>query len=265
MMENTIQPNDFFLLIGIGILAMLLFAIGLLVVFFTSQRRLLNEKVQQQKLQLQHQEELLFSTIKIQEKERKRIAKDLHDEVGSKLNVILLNLRYLKKQSKEIPQALESIREIDELLGTTVDTTRQISHNLLPPILDDFGLVAALNELRDSYQKTELNFEMDASDAEERLDDKDTELNLFRVIQELVKNSVLHGKAQRVQLKVNIQPPHFQITYKDDGKGFDPVKLKESKGLGTQNIESRLNMSGADIIYESAIGKGVKAYITKTA
>ena len=93
-METSIHPNDFYFLIGTGVLAMLLFAIGLIVVFFTSQRKLIGEKMQQQKLQLEHQQELLFSTIKTQEKERKRIAKDLHDEIGSKLNVMLMNLRF---------------------------------------------------------------------------------------------------------------------------------------------------------------------------
>ncbi|MCI4667288.1 MAG: histidine kinase [Bacteroidia bacterium] len=260
-MENNIQPNDFFLLISVGILAMLLFAIGLLVIFFTSQRRLLNEKMQQQALLLKHQEEMLYSTIKTQEKERKRIARDLHDAVGSRLNVILLNLRFLKKQSGEE----ETIDEINELLVNTVDTTRQISHDLLPPVLDDFGLVAAINELKDNYEKTDLVFDFEAKGAIERLDDNLTELNLFRVVQELVKNSVLHGKASNVKLELETSPPNFQISYQDNGKGVDVKKLKESKGMGTLNIESRLNMCGANIDYESEIGKGFKAIITKTA
>jgi len=264
-METNIQPNDFYILIGTGVLAMLLFAIGLIVVFFTSQRKLISEKMQQQKLQLEHQQELLFSTIKIQENERKRIAKDLHDEIGSKLNVILMNLRFFNRQPAELMRIKETIQEVENMLGTTIDTTRRISHDLLPPILDDFGLVAAIKELQDAYQHTELVFEVDAEEADERLEDKFVELNLFRVIQELLKNSVTHGEATHLYLHISLQPPEFTILYKDNGKGLELAKLKERKGLGTKNIESRLKMCGASITYESEIGKGISATITKTA
>ena len=264
-MEASIQKNDFFLLIGTGILAMLLFAIGLIIVFYTSQRKLLNEKMQQQKLQLEHQQELLFSSIKTQEKERKRIAKDLHDEIGSKLNVVLMNLRFLGRQPTDAEQLKETIIDVENLLGTTIDSTRRISHDLLPPILDDFGLVAAIKELQDAYQHTELTFDLDATQAGERLEDKFIELNLFRVIQELLKNSIAHGKATHMHMQIITEPLAFTIIYKDNGKGLELSRLEEQKGLGTQSIESRLNMCGANISYESEIGQGIKVVITKTA
>lgn len=260
-MENNIQPDNFFLLISIGILAMLLFAIGLIVVFFTAQRKLLNEKMQQQVRQLQHKEELLFATIKTQEKERERIARDLHEEIGSKLNVTLLNLGFLKRKKADLAQIKTTIEEVEGLLRTTVDTTRRISHDLLPPVLQNFGLVAAIEELKDAYQNTELVFNFDATKATERLDDQLIELNLFRVVQELLKNSIVHGEAKQIQLQISTQPPAFKFHYQDDGKGFDVASLQERKGLGTQNIESRLDMCGAAITYESSIGQGVKAII----
>lgn len=255
-MEKSIQPNDFFMLITIGIVAMLLFAIGLIVVFFTSQRKLYQEKAMQQ-------EALLFATIETQEKERKRIAKDLHDEIGAKLNVTLLNLGFLKRRIPNAPEVENSLQEIEVLLNTTVDITRRISHNLLPPILDAFGFVAAINELQESYEKTEVRFDFEAEQATDRLEDKMIELNLFRVVQELVKNSILHGNAKHIQLKL-ITEPVLTMIYQDNGKGFEVDQLEKSKGLGTQNIESRLKMCGAQIVYESSIGQGLKATITKT-
>lgn len=261
-MENGIHPNDFFILIGTGVLAMLLFAIGIIVIFYTSQRKLLNEKMQQQSLQLKHQQELLFSTLKAQEKERKRIAKDLHDEIGSKLSVSLMNLRFLSRE-KDPTKLKKNMQEVEQLISSTIDTTRSISHNLLPPTLDDFGLVAALHDLQDTYQNTSLTFDIEADKEQDRLEDKLIELNLFRVIQELLKNSALHGQATHAQLNIDLQTPNFSITYQDNGKGFDLARLKERKGLGTQNIESRLKMCGASIDYQSEIGKGVLVKITK--
>ena len=151
------------------------------------------------------------------------------------------------------------------MLSDTIDTTRRISHDLLPPILDDFGLVAAVKELKDAFQNTETVLEIDVTEGSERLEDKLVELNLFRVIQELLKNSITHGEATHLHLQMNIQPSEFTIFYKDNGKGFRLTSLEERKGLGTRSIESRLAMCGASITYESEIGKGLKATITKTA
>ena len=262
-MGDNLQPDNFFILIVIGISAMLLFAIGLLLVFFTSQRRLLNEKMQQQMMHIKHQEDLLFATIKTQEKERKRIAKDLHDEVGSKLNTILLNLRYIKSNNNSSSPDHENLEDLEDLLITTLATTRQISHDLLPPVLEDFGLAAALSELKEAFSKTDIRLSVDVSEGQERLEDKSTELNLFRVIQELVKNSVIHGEAKNIDIKLITNSSFFKISYKDDGKGFDTSKLHLSKGLGTRNIETRLSMCEARIIYESETGHGLEVEITK--
>ncbi|MEL6943156.1 MAG: histidine kinase [Bacteroidota bacterium] len=265
-METNIQVFDFYTLLTVGILAMVVFALGLVLIFYTSQRKLLQEKMRQQRLEIEHQEGLLYASIKTQEQERVRIAKDLHDEIGSKLNVIFMNLHSLRKETKSLPTAATAIQDIKGLLNTTIDTTRRISHDLLPPTLNDFGLAAALRELRDTYQASELNLELDTSNANERLEDKLIELNLFRVLQELIKNSVVHGNAKNIHLQISTNPPNFSIHYQDDGVGFEVEKLEERKGLGTQNIESRLKMCNADIIYDSAIGKGVKVNITsKTA
>ncbi len=261
MNSTAIQPTDFFNLILIGVLVMIALALALVLFFYRSQQKLLQEKMQQHILALQHQEALLFSTIKTQEKERERIAKDLHDEVGSKLNVIFMNMHRLRKKTKTSEEVVPIINDINGLIHTTIDTTRRISHDLLPPTLSDFGLIAAIQELVESYNKTDLKIEMDDSEVDNRLEDKMIELNVFRVIQELIKNSIIHGESQNIYLKIGIHSALFNIDYQDDGKGFDMSVAKKRKGLGTQNIESRLKMSNAEIHYDSAIGKGVKATI----
>lgn len=261
----NLTTDSFYTLLFIGILIMLVLALGLIIFFYSTQRRLLRQQARQQELELQYQKDLLYSTITTQEEERKRIAKDLHDDIGSKLNVVILSLYRLQKQTKELPKAATTINTMNELLNTTITTTRRISHDLLPPTLDKFGLTAALNELSESYNNTDtVTIDFDDSQASERLKDKLIELNLFRVIQELIKNSILHGKAKNITLQLQSTATKFSITYTDDGQGFDVAAVQKNKGLGTQNIESRLNMSNASITYQSAIGEGVKAYIIST-
>jgi signal transduction histidine kinase len=262
-MEGITQTNNFFGLISIGVLVMLALALALVVFFYTAQKKLLQEQMRQQALEIRYREELLYSTIETQEKERHRIAKDLHDEIGSKLNVVFLSLYRLKKQTKAIPSALDTIAEMTDLINKTIGTTRQISHDLLPPTLSDFGLSAAIQELSESYNKTEtVEIIFNKNDEPTRIENQLTELNLFRVIQELTKNSVVHGQAKSIQIDLELHPNHFNINYQDNGKGFDLAAMKAKRGLGTQNIESRLKMSNASIQYESSIGNGVKAFIS---
>lgn len=261
-MEDISQTNNFFGLIGVGVLIMLTLAFALVVFFYTTQKKLLQEQMRQQVLEIQYREELLYSTIETQEKERHRIAKDLHDEIGSKLNVVFLSLYRLQKQTKAIPSAGETIAEMTDLINKTIGTTRQISHDLLPPTLSDFGLSAAIQELSESYNKTEtVDIVFNKNDDSVRIKDQLAELNLFRVIQELTKNSVVHGQAKRIQIDLELHSNHFNINYQDNGKGFDLTAMQAKRGLGTQNIESRLKMSNASIRYESSIGNGVKAFV----
>ena len=153
-MEGGFQTSEVYLIMAMGILSMLALALSLVMFFNKSQRRLLQEKMKVQEAELAHQEKLLYSTIRTQESERKRIAKDLHDDIGSKLNVIFLNMNRVSRAVKDSPPVQEMISEINGVIHHTIDTTRRISHDLLPPTLDKFGLLEALKELCDNYQKS---------------------------------------------------------------------------------------------------------------
>lgn len=262
-MQSSFQQNEVFILMGVGIFVMLLLAL-LFILFFTfSQRKLQSEQLKAKITELQHQENLLYSTILTQEKERKRIAKDLHDDIGSKLNVIFLNMHRIERAAKESPPILDMVSDIKEVINTTIDTTRRISHDLLPPTLDKFGLVEAAKELIESYQKSDsVNVLLEVKQNEGRLADKMTELNLFRIIQELISNSIKHGQAEQVLIDLWFGPKKIKLEYRDNGKGFDLDKLKERKGLGTQNMESRVKMIGGKMDIQSTEGKGILVRIS---
>lgn len=247
---------------AIGVTIMLALALAFVLFFNRSQRKLLQEKNNSQALQLAHQQELLNSIIFTQENERKRIAKDLHDDIGSKLNVALLHMHRLQKL-RETPEKFgQTVGEINQMLHTIVDTTRRISHELLPPTLENFGLEQAITELCEAYQQTGmLEIQFTANTQNQRIASTMVELNLFRVLQELIKNSVKHGEAQRIKIQLDLLPEKIALQYSDDGKGFDQQKM-EKKGMGMNNLESRINMIGGQLQLKTAPLQGVQVAIT---
>ncbi|MEM8908980.1 MAG: ATP-binding protein [Bacteroidota bacterium] len=260
-MENHLQEGEFLILITVGILIMTSLALTLVLFFNLSRKRILKEKMRAQDLKIKHQEDLLHSTIVTQEKERRRIAKDLHDDIGSKLNVINLNLHRLQKHSKD--DTIQSIvGDVKALLGNTIHTTRRISHDLLPPTLEDFGLRVALQELCDELTRSgEVEVLLKSPKSDHRPEKRLVELNLFRVIQELISNSIRHGAAETIEVHLEVHKECVKINYEDNGKGFNTAMLAEKKGLGINNIESRLNMISGTIRCESTPGVGTQAFI----
>ena len=249
----------------IGILIMLALALAFVLFFNFSKKKILTEQIRNQKLAYKYQEELLYSNILTQEKERKRIARDLHDEIGSKLNVILLNIYRLKKFSNENKEMSAIAEEVNAVIHTTIDTTRRISHDLLPPTLEEFGLVEAIKELRDTFHQTEqISVDFDLIENEIQIEDKLIQLNIFRVLQELINNSIRHGKAKEVKIKLWLKSSFVKLEYQDNGSGFDMSDFENKKGLGIKNIESRLKMIGATFQYDSTPGRGMKMLICLT-
>ncbi|MEL6673005.1 MAG: sensor histidine kinase [Bacteroidota bacterium] len=257
-MESSIPQAEVYLFIAVGIFLMLLLSIALVVFFNLSQKKLHKEQMNTQEIQLEHQQNMLYAIIEGQEDERRRIAKDLHDEVGSKLNVLFLHLHRLRKKDLQSAQILEISEDLEQLVNTTIDTTRRISHDLLPPTLDNFGLVEGLRELCESYHKSkeiQIDFEVVTHKTPEI--SKLASVNLFRAAQELIKNSIKHGQASHILLKLSLGFSELKITYRDNGKGFSISRITESKGLGMKNLKSRLDMIGAGFILDSSPGEGV--------
>jgi signal transduction histidine kinase len=261
-MENILQEKNFIILMAIGILIMLAFALAFILFVNYSQKKILKEQMQVQKLALQYQEELLHSTILTQEAERKRIAQDLHDDIGSKLNVIFLNTHRLKAPDQSMEEIQNITQEVASLINTTIDSIRFISHELLPPTLEEFGLAEAIKELQFGFRKLgTIHIDFTQMDNHNTIDHALIELNLFRVIQELLSNSIKHGKATEVDIKLWVLHDVIKLKYQDNGEGFDTTKMETKRGLGMKNIESRLQMIKADHVYNSTVGKGTQITI----
>lgn len=247
-----------------GILVMLTLALAFVLFFNQSRKKLLQQQMWVQQMQLEHQQSLLHRTILTQEEERKRIAKELHDDIGSKLNVILLNIHRLKKKAEQQSDLQPVLSEVQGLINATIQTSRRISHDLLPPTLDNFGLVEAVKELCENYQKTDaINVTLEVIQNENPTMDKLTALHLFRILQELMSNTLKYAEAQQIGLKMWLTGQSLKIEYRDDGKGFDWEATQYHKGLGLQNIESRMKMIEGQYQFFTAPEKGVVVTLEK--
>lgn len=258
-MDGSFSENEVMLVIMIGIVLMAVFASTFILFFYFSQRKLQSEQVKAQQREMEHREQLLYGNMQTQEMERQRIARELHDDIGSKLNVINLGLHRVRKTENT-----EMLPEILEVLENAIDNTRQMSHELQPPALTSFGLAAALEELCENYRKAsgmDVSFELCHDD--QPVEDRNVTLSLFRIVQELFSNSLKYSEADQIKVQLWMSNEAIKLTYRDNGRGFDASAITHHTGLGMQNIESRAKMIGATHRFESAAGKGVFFEIIK--
>lgn len=255
---ESFKEQEIFLLMALGVIIMLMLATAFVVFYTRFQRKLLLQKMQGQEL-------LLQKTILAQEEERSRIAKDLHDEIGAKLSIIYLHLQRLKKASVQSTEFQPIITNIVNIINTSITSTRRIAHGLLPPTLEELGFTEALKEYCYAFtQAGSLSISLDLNAIEPIILDKLTELNLFRILQELINNSLKHGQAKSVKIHFLSVLGTLKIKYEDDGKGFDLQLLKQYKGLGMKSIESRLQIIHGTWVYRSSPGNGFQVELTLT-
>jgi signal transduction histidine kinase len=254
-MDSRLPQSDLLLVLFIGISAMMLLALAFVLFFYFSQQRFQAQAFQAQQKELLHQQQLLLGSIQAQEQERQRLARELHDEVGSKLSVINLGLHRMNKTA--LPHSEGTMNELFGLVQGTMETTRRIAHELLPPTLEKFGLAMALEELCDHYQGngTEVVFTLAQNDRS--IDNPLISLSFYRAAQELLSNSFKYSEASQVELSLWLTLQEARLSFTDNGKGFDAASPNHQKGLGLQNIESRMRIIGADYQLQSAPKQGV--------
>ena len=241
----------------LGIAVVLILVLSRMVFSLLSQKKVQNEKIQAQSRELQHQQELLEGNLRVQEEERQRIAAQLHDDVCSKLGVLHLTFHRLRRTEPATEPYSEMCDEINDLVGETLGITRRISHELVPPTLEGFGLLEALEELCEQIRNTgavDIRFEHNLSRAALG-SEVSIELHLFRIVQELANNSLKHAEASFITVELLKEEDFIHLIYCDNGVGFD-AKSNQSKGLGLKNIYNRAKMVGATVQLSTAPEKG---------
>jgi two-component system, NarL family, sensor kinase len=236
--------------------AIILLLALIMVYFFTlSQRKITNAKLDLQEKELKFQEKLLENTIKIQEQERDRIAKDLHDDVASKLNIIHLNIHLLKQKVSDSSEIAMLLQNIDSSLQESAARTRTMSHELMPPLLKKFGLSQVLFDLAESVNSTEqLYFEI--IDLENlAIKEHLKVLHIYRMAQELINNTLKYAYAKNAMLQFTpLNDGQISMTYKDDGVGFDLDTMK--RGHGLNNLETRIRLLNGKLTIDTKAQQG---------
>lgn len=232
-----------------GTEAMLLSAVAIILFAVAYQRKQMKQQKEKQSIELEHQRALNENYIRTTEDERRRIASDLHDEIGHSLLSIRLQLaRFSGSENSR------------QLVDETIGKLRRIAYDLYPPDLALFGLQAALDELlRQAQQSSGLGIE-----ASYTITDRENltghELTVYRIIQELLNNTIRHAEASLVSFQLTAAAGQLTVSYSDNGRGFE-ARVKKGKGLGLLSIENRIKAARGQLQVVSSAQKGFHAQI----
>lgn len=252
------ESNNIVFVYFIGTLGMALLALSIFFFFIIYQRKMLKKQLELNETKARQQEEIISNTILAQENERKRIARDLHDEVGAMLSVVKLNVGRIEKKSGE-QDAKVLAAETKQYLDEVITQVRRISRALLPPSLEKLGLWFAVEELANWINKSD-QIQIDCrKNGEPARFDQVKELALFRIIQELLNNSIKHSGSNTIEIYFRFSKNILSVLVSDKGKGFD--LNNKVTGLGLKNLESRAQIAGAKFRMKSSPGKGTKALL----
>jgi signal transduction histidine kinase len=189
-----------------------------------------------------------------QELERRRLARELHDETGQALTSILLGLRAVE-ESGSSEQMHEAAAELRELVVATLQDVRRLAVQLRPKALDDFGLAAALERLAETFSEaTDIRVDLEAQLGERRLP-PEVETTLYRIVQEALTNIVKHAEASRVSILLLRREASATAVIEDDGRGFDSAAARED-GLGLLGMRERVELHDGRLTVESEPGSG---------
>lgn len=256
---SNIKPQDYReIFVWMGVITSLAFAIGVFMIqkIFNYMKRVEDSRRLTEKM-------FLNTIIQTEEKERKRFAKDLHDGLGPLLSTVKMSVSSLA-QMKHDEASAEIVKNTELVINEAIKSLREISDNLSPHILTNFGLYRALNNFTNKINAARtIKINLESNLRDERFD-SNMEVVLYRVICELINNTIKHAKAKKIDLNLTKESDYLYITYKDDGKGFDVSKVIDQPsgtGMGFSNIYSRINSLKGEISVESEQKKGTTVSI----
>ena len=199
-------------------------------------------------------ERLSTRLVDAQETERRNLSRELHDEVGQTLGALLVDFGRLGATLGECtPEVREMVAKMKSVAERTVRNVRNMALLLRPSMLDDLGLVAALEwQGREVSRHSEMEVDVQSENVSEELPD-DYKVTIYRLVQEALNNAVRHSGAHNANVHVEQDDKGIRVTVHDDGHGFDPAR---SRGMGMLGMEERVRRLGGRISFESAAGQG---------
>jgi signal transduction histidine kinase len=192
--------------------------------------------------------------VEAQEQERRSISRELHDEVGQSLGALLVEVGQLAKLVPPEDRAAQAqIAQIKSVAESAVKSIRDIALLLRPPMLDDLGLVPALEwQAREISRRSDMEVEVHSENVSETLGDE-TKVTVYRLVQEALNNAATHASAKNAKVTIAQNSHKIAVEIIDDGHGFDPGR---QRGMGILGMEERVRRLGGTLTIESAPGKG---------
>lgn len=211
---------------------------------------------------LRSEKKVITAIINTEENERKRFAKDLHDGLGPLMSTVKMSLSALDERIKD-PSGTVILNNTNHLVNEAINTLKDISNNLSPHVLSNFGLSSALSAFVAKINQTkaiEIDFK---SNMENIRLESEKEVVVYRAACELLNNSIRHSGASRIEIDLNKHEKFITLHFCDNGRGFDTSTLEgeDAKGMGLPNIETRVKSVDGAFILESTPGKGTSALI----
>lgn len=267
--EATAQRNVFLIsLLAVGILSLLItFSLRnrIRLQHISSMRAAEQQRNEHIELLKEQEVQSLQSLMDVQESERARIAKDLHDQLGNSLITAKLNVDAIRLKQGDLPEGVVAPLETTEtFIKQALDQVRSISHDMNTGIMAKFGLRRILKDLVNGIDTAgfmKVNLVMDGqSDHVAR----DTSILVYRLTQELINNAVKHSEARNLSIQVLTNAYEMTLTVEDDGKGFRPFESdgKDSDGMGLSNMLSVVEDAGGELSVESTPGNGATFIIS---
>jgi len=260
-MVQSSSEVDLYLAIFGGSFVMLLLVgcvVGFIVLY---QRRLFRQEMNFKKMEVKYQQELIDSTLEGIESERKRLARDLHDEIGAALSAMRLLVGQIPAESKVSADVSLLTDKYKLLIDNTIDSVRRISNDLLPSGLEEFGLTYAIEGLCEkSLELTEADIQWTVED----IPDTSSKLNLmvYRLVQELLNNTIKYAEATQIEISITKEEKQLLLHYTDNGKGFDYEEAYRKKSLGLKNIETRTRMFNGTLEFKTQPNAGISVKVS---
>ncbi|AEA43228.1 histidine kinase [Fluviicola taffensis DSM 16823] len=249
-MRNMAQqvPSNLGFLLIIASLAMFILALSIIVFAVLYQQKMRRKKQEMVQLELNYKNDLVQAILDAKEIEQRRIAIELHDDIGSSLTALKLSFASLPIDDNER-------KFLNEGVQISINKIRSLSNRLLPTILEELGLIPAVKSLINTLaqQISNVDFSVIAvNDPKSNSQTREVNLAVYRILQELINNILKYAEATNIEITLEQNEEGIQLSVTDNGIGFIPTKEDKlkSQSLGLKNIESRSQQIDAQIEYE---------------
>jgi len=243
--------------VWLGVLSSFCFAVG---VFFVRKILFHIRDIEEERRQLE--KKFRTTIIQTEEKERMHFAKEMHDGIGPLLSTAKLSVSALS-QAEHNEQQKALIKNIESILNEALKSTKEISNNLTPHVLTNFGLEKAIHNFINKIAHHDILQITFTNNVQNLRFNQNLEISLYRIACELINNTIQHASASRAVLDIRMSHNEIRMIYTDDGIGFDSKKvLEESSGIGFSSMFSRIDSFKGKIDIQSAHNEGVVIVIT---